>query len=353
MIFHRTAGRRNRVPRRCVSVVSFFVLALLLLFSSQDIRGAEESKKDSTKGPHRTLTYVSAPPGTGHYSMAVGQAQLLSRKGLQVVVQPAPGSLVIPDLVASKEVDLAIGSSPTVYWAYEGKEEFKKPYKFIRLLMVGSDLIFSIVTRSETGIKTIPDLKGKRLTGEYPTARFQTVLTELELQAYGLSRKDVIMRKAEFSNTALDDLASKRTDAVQVAIIGPRFQELATKVKKIVVLPVDEDKVNLIKKTFPMVMPGRTQAGLPVDAGVPGIAVPALLYAGETLTDETAYFIVKTLLENQKELIPVYREFIDWTPQKAVRNLGMPYHPGAIRYYREKGLWTADMEKMQQALLGR
>ena len=353
MIVHRITGTRNRMRGRGMSVVITFFLALLFALSLQDARGAEENKKDSTKGSHHALTYVSAPPGTAHYSIAVGQAQLLSKKGFQVVVQPAPGSLVIPDLVASREADLGIGMSPTVYWAYEGKEEFKKPYKFIRLLMVGSDSIFSIVTRSETGIKTIPDLKGKRLTGDYPTSRFQTLLTELELQAYGLSKKDVIMRKAEFSNQGLDDLASRRTDAVQVAIVGPRFQDLATKVKKIVVLPVDEDKLNQIKKAFPMVLAGRTKAGLPVDVGVPGIAVPCVLYATETFSDETAYFIVKTLLENQKDLIPVYREFVDWTPQRAVTNLRMPYHPGAIRYYREKGLWTAEMEKMQQALLGK
>ena len=66
-----------------------------------------------------------------------------------------------------------------------------------------------------------------------------------------------------------------------------------------------------------------------------------------------AYLIVKTLLENQKELIAVHRDFEEWSAERAVKNLGMPYHPGAVRYYKEKKVWTPEMEQLQQSLAGK
>jgi len=83
------------------------------------------------------------------------------------------------------------------------------------------------------------------------------------------------------------------------------------------------------------------------------VGVPTVLYVRDDMNEETAHFIVKTLMENQQALIQAYREFVDWPPEKAVRDLGIPFHSGAIKCYREKGLWTSDMEKVQQRLLGK
>ena len=58
-------------------------------------------------------------------------------------------------------------------------------------------------------------------------------------------------------------------------------------------------------------------------------------------------------MENYQEMIPAFGDFRQWTPDRAVRFLGMPFHPGAIKYYRERGLWTPDMEKKQEELLAR
>ena len=339
-----------------------FVAWLLFAFAVSVHDGLAQPRpqaKDSSsqaagaKGLPSSIVFITTAMGTGQYSMGVAQGQLLTKKGLRTFNQPVGSPLAIPGLLSSKQADIALNNSATVYWAYRGEEEFKSPHKSIRLLMTGGDVAYSVITRGDTGIKSMADLKGKRLTGNYPTSRFQTLLTQLELQAYGYGPNDVTVLKAEFSNTALDDLAAKRTDAVQVGIIGPRFQELGTKVDKIVVLPITPDKVASFKKVIPVVFPMGTPAGLPLEAGVPAIGVPTVLYVRDDMNEESAYFIVKTLMENQEALIQAYREFIDWPAEKAVRHLAMPYHPGAIKYYKEKGLWTTESEKAQQELLGK
>lgn len=341
-----------KADRRNTYAIFLLVLGVLVFIFSPH-HGFAQQRPPDAKGLPPSIIFITTAMGTGQYSMGIAQGQLLTKKGLKTFNQPVASPLAIAGLLSAKQADLALNNSGTVYWAYKGMEEFKAPHKSLRLLMTGGDLPYGIVTRSETGIKSMADLKGKRLTGNYPTSRFQTLLTQLELQAYGYGPNDVTILKAEFSNTALEDLAARRTDAVQVAVMGPRFQELATKVDKIVVLPITADKVAQFKKTLPVVLPMVTPTGLPVEAGVPTVGVPTVLYVRDDMNEETAHFIVKTLMENQQALIQAYREFVDWPPEKAVRDLGIPFHAGAIKCYREKGLWTSDMEKVQQRLLGK
>ena len=341
---------KTKIHRRGKDIILFLALGLFALTLSPRY-GFPQKAPSGTKGLPSSIIFITTAMGTGQYSMGIAQGQLLTKNGLRAFNQPVGSPLAIPGLLGSKQADIALNNSGTVYWAYRGEEEFKSPHKSIRLLMTGGDVPYSVITRGDTGIKSMADLKGKRLTGNYPTSRFQTLLTQLELQAYGYGPNDVTILKAEFSNNALDDLAARRTDAVQVAVIGPRFQELATKVDKIVVLPITPDKVALIKKAIPVVFPMVTSTGLPLEAGIPTVGVPTVLYVRDDMNDDTAYFIVKTLMENQQALIQTYREFIDWPLEKAVRNLAIPYHAGAMRYYTEKGLWTSEMEKAQQELL--
>jgi hypothetical protein len=88
-----------------------------------------------------------------------------------------------------------------------------------------------------------------------------------------------------------------------------------------------------------------------VQGGIPVVGVPNALWGHEKMSDDTAYFIVKTLIENYDNLQSYHKEFKDWSLSMAVRNVLMPYHPGAIKYYREKGVWTKEMDDLQRDLL--
>ena len=331
------------------SLVAAFVLTNFLVLGAN----VPEAKAQGPK-QQRYLNYVTLPSGTTHYSIAVVHGKTISDKtDLKVMVQPANGPMAIPGLMGSKQADLAVGNSLTVYWAYNGLVDFKEQHRFARILQSGNDLIFGIITHKGTGITSIPDLKGRKFTYNYPTSAFLKRLAELEMQAYGLSPKDVTTMKAEFNTKALQDLADKRTEAVAGSIQGTMMQELATRVDT-VVLPFDASKIEVISREMPPAHPAVTSTGTPkVPAGIPVIAIPNVLWAHKDLDDDTAYQVVKVLVENYKEMIPAFGDFRQWTPERAVRFLGMPFHPGAIRYYREKGVWTAEMEKQQQALLAK
>ena len=78
-------------------------------------------------------------------------------------MQPANGPMAIPGLIGTKQADIAIGNSLTVYWAYNGLVDFKERHRFVRVLQSGNDLLFGITTYKGTGIKSISDLKGRDL----------------------------------------------------------------------------------------------------------------------------------------------------------------------------------------------
>jgi TRAP-type uncharacterized transport system substrate-binding protein len=76
------------------------------------------------------------------------------------------------------------------------------------------------------------------------------------------------------------------------------------------------------------------------------------LVSSEKLSNETAYAIIKTLWEYDKELAPIHVRLKDWTRNRYVTTKAtIPYHPGAIKFYKEIGAWGAEMDNLQQQLL--
>lgn len=298
-----------------------------------------------------TINLLTTPIGMANYVISVSQGQLISRKtGIQVIVQPTQGALVMPNLLDSGDGQLATLTSIWSHWAYSGTGEYKKPFKFIRVLQAGNDTYFSLVTKQETGIKTIADLKGKRVTIDI-ISLLPKILMEVELQAYGLNpAKDITVLKAEDTPTALRDLLQGRTDVVCCSLGGSKMAEYATKMKMLV-LPFGADKASFLQKELPAMSLAMTPNNLSgVAPGIPVAATPMLLVGRADIADDLAYQMVKALIDNYQELKTINPVMAEWKPEIAVRELPIPYHSGAIRLYKEKGLWSSKMDQLQQKL---
>jgi uncharacterized protein len=201
-------------------------------------------------------------------------------------------------------------------------------------------------------MQKIDELRGKRVTSDFPAAKLLTTIGFLELQAYGLDpQKDVKLLKAEFTPVAINNLMEKRTDAVLGSLSGSKMAEAESKAG-LRVLPFEESKVPFLRQRLPALYATKAPSGMPgVTPGLPVVATANVTFVSKEMDDETAYTIIKVLLDNYKELLPIHNDFGGWTPDRAVRDLGMPYHSGAIRYYKEKGLWSNEMDQRQMKLL--
>jgi uncharacterized protein len=332
---------KSKLPSRVTMVVMALLWTLGIAFSGH-------------AAPAQTsINFITNPAGMGNYTVSVAQAQLISRKtSLQVIVQPTQGPKVIPYVLESGEGQVAILSLNNTAWAYAGTGEYKKPYKFLRVLQSGNDNYQGIIVKEKSGIKTITDLKRKRIS--YPVTSLLTQLVmETELAAYGLNAaKDITALKTEDNAASVKDLEQGRTDAAACGLGGSKMAELATK-SKILVLPFDPSKIAIVQKAvavFPAITPNNLSG---VEPGSKVVSTPNLFIGRADVSDEVAYQMVKTLIENYNELKAVNPVLADWTPEVAVRELPVPYHPGAIKYYKEKGLWSAKMDRLQQELLGK
>ena len=337
--------------------LSFLVLVSTPSLSQQKSSGQEEgqtSRQAAGSKERISLSYVTNAVGSGLFTISVGQAQVISRKtNIDLKAQPTAGALVPPRIVFAKEALLGITSAKILGDAYAGTGEYSgKKHTTIRALQAGQVTLFGIVANESAGIKTIPDLKGKRVTWNILTSDIARNVAFLEMKAYGIDGfKDVKMLKAESTSKGIQDLALGRTDAVGCSLGGAKLEELATSSAKAIALPFDSARIDVIQWEMPAVFSAVSKKAGPIPAGIPVVGTPEVFFAHRELDEEIAYRLVKVLLESQEELKLIHRDFAQWTEHNAVRKLPVPYHPGAIRYYKERGIWSPQLDQLQTELL--
>jgi TRAP transporter TAXI family solute receptor len=321
------------------------ILILCLCLLSASFAGAASDKKKVS------LVYVATPPGTAIYTIAIAQSQVLSRyTNLEVSVQPALGSQAMPGLLASGDANVANVGICTI-WEFTKGINIDKPYPTLRVLQGGHEVMFGFITREDSPIKSIPDLKGHKVTADFPTFRMLGALGIWAMQAYGVNPSTVKILKAENSTQGCKDLEEGRTEVALSSIEGPMIRELVAKTK-IRVLPFGVDKMSFVSAKNPGLFLVPTPAGLTgIGPGIPVISSPSTLHTTADLPEDVAYLMVKTLLEKYAELSQASPYLQQYSPDRAVRKMPVLYHPGAVRYYKEKGLWSKEMDELQARLL--
>lgn len=338
----------------CLGMSLLVLMPTLSLSQQKSLTRDEGPTSRQAAGTRISLSYTTNAVGSGLYTISVGQAQVVSRKtNIDLKAQPTAGALVPPRIVFAKEALIGITSSKILGDAYGGTGEYSgKKHNTIRVLQAGQVTLFGIVANESAGIKTISDLKGKRVTWNILTSDIARNVAFLEMKAYGLDGfKDVKMLKAESTSKGIEDLAQGRTDAVGCSLGGAKLQELATSRAKAIALPFDPAKIALIQRDIPAVFAAFSKKVGPIPDGIPVVGTPEVFFAHQELDEELAYRLVKVLLESQEELKLIHRDFAEWGEHNAVRKLSVPYHPGAIRYYKERGLWSPQLDQMQAELL--
>lgn len=307
---------------------------------------SKQTSKAASQSPVK-LNFLTLAGGTPQYALALGTSSLASEKtNLQITVQSGPGAVNIVKAVGADEAQLGSAIAATAYWGYKGGPGYDKPMPNIRVLISGSSLYHDVISTKSAGIKSIADLKGKRFTYIMPTSSYNTELGKLLLQAHGMTPDDVKPMKAEFFDAALKDLQSGRTDAVISSVGSAQVTEAGTS-KELVYLPISKETIKELQKSMPFVYSYITPDNPPLPdtpGGLPVIGSPMLIIASDNLPEDVAYQFVKANMENSAELKKKVPVLSGWSTKDSVINTGIPYHPGAIKYYKEAGLWKSEAE---------
>ncbi len=276
-----------------------------------------------------------------YYPMGVALSKIFSQRipGARPSVQATKASVENLVLLQSGKGEIAFTLGDSLAFAWAGDEEagFKGKLDRLRGLCAIYPNFIQIVASKESGIKTLADLKGKRLSVGAPKSG-----TELNARAIlsgaGLSYKD--LGKVEYLPFAesVDLIKNRQLDAtlqsagLGVAAIRDLAASLEINVVEVPAALVDKIGAPYVKA----IIPANTYTGQTQD--VQAAAVVNYLVTRSNLSDELAYQMVKGVFESRDELVAAHQAARDIQLEKALEGMPVPVHPGAQRYFREKGI---------------
>lgn len=277
-----------------------------------------------------------------YYPMGVALSQIYNKSipDAKSTAQVTKASAENMNLIQAGRGELAFALADTVSDAYTGNAEagFKAPLKKLRGMTATYNNYIQIVANADSGIKTLADLKGKRIS--VGAARSGTELNaRAVLKAAGLTYAD--FAKVEYLpfGESVELMKNRQLDVtLQSAGLGvSSIRDLATSVK-IVVVPIPQDVVAKINNPAyqPAMIPASTYEGMAADT--PTVAVPNFLITSETVPDDLVYQMTKTFYEQLDTLKAAHNAAKTIQLANALKGMPVPVHPGAERYYKEVGL---------------
>lgn len=287
-----------------------------------------------------------ATGGTGgvYYPLGGGLAALMSKylPGVEATAEVTTASVDNMKLLHANKVAVAFTLPDSAWDAYQGHLKGLNEKVAVRSLAALYSNFMHIVTLDGTGIKSVADLKGKRVSTGAPGSG-----TEIKglrvLEAYGISPKDLKSQDRLGAGESAGALKDRKIDAFIWDGGLPTASVLdlgATPGIKIHLIPHGDAVAKMVAKYGPLyfvgTIPKGTYGGMETD--VPVAAATDLLSVHERMDESLAYQITKLLHERTPELAAVHQAATEITLRGAVVGSPIPFHPGALRYYKEKGV---------------
>lgn len=335
----------------------FQLLTALLLLIAASLSQAAEAQFP------KTIAWSAYPTGTGGYSQAVAIGNILQRQystNLRVI----PGRNDVSRLATLRagRVHFSAGGSESVY-AQEGILNFASkiwgPQPVRALLSNYSDACsFSFATAADADIFTVADMKGKRMTFVQGAPSLNNATAAL-LSYANLTWDDVIPVEVGGYNASIDAVLNNRADAAGGACNSPPFLRIEASPRGLrwpEFPPDDAEAVARVRARLPWYVPHVAMEGPAI--GPEGIEVFSSAYpflVGLDSSDETlVYSMVKVMVEHFDQYKNNAPGANGWAlDRQKFDQAFVPYHPGAIRYFREIGIWTEEAEALNQANLFR
>ncbi len=277
-----------------------------------------------------------------YYPLGVALSQIYGKAipNVKSTAQVTKASAENLNLLQAGRGELAFTLGDALSDAWKGDEEagFKTPLKKLRGLSATYNNYIQIVASADSGIKTLADLKGKRVS--VGAAKSGTELNARAIfKAAGLSYKD--LSKVEYLpfGESVELIKNRQLDAtLQSAGLGvASIRDLATSVK-IVVVAIPADVVAKVGDPAyqPAVIPANTYEGQTADVAT--AAIPNFLVTQADVSNDLAYQMAKALYENLDTLYAAHNAAKAIKRENAVKGMPVPLHPGAERYYKEVGV---------------
>lgn len=287
--------------------------------------------------------YILASGGTSgtYYPFGGAMGQLINKyvDGANVTTQATGASKENIRLIASGEADLAIVQNDVLAYAEQGIEIFDgEKVTGVNTVATLYPEIVQIVVAADSPIKTVADLKGKRVSVGDAGSGVEANAKQI-LNAYGISFDDITKENLSFKDSG-DALKNGQLDAYFVTAGVPNTSIVDVMVQKAVrLLPVDGAEAEKLMADYSFYTPFTvTKDTYKTDSDITTLAVKATLVASDKLSEQEVYDICKALFEHLDEFGEAHAKGKEVTLEDAVKGISATQHPGAVKYFTEKGV---------------
>ncbi len=314
------------------SRLSIFSVLLVLVISV--VAGCGDSASEK-----KFLNIATGGTAGTYYPIGGAMAEILNNniEGMNASAQSTGATVANINMLQEGSVDLAIVQNDIAYYAANGIEMFKdKKIDNLRGIASLYPETCQVITLDASGIKSIADLKGKRVAvgamGSGAEANARQIL-----EAYGITYDDIDEQFLSFSEAA-SALKDGNVDAAFLTAGYPTaaVQDIASQ-NPIRVLPVEDDKADALIAKYPfytkVVIPAGTYAGF--DEDVPAMSVMAMLICTDKIDEQMGYDITKALFSNLDRIKAAHAVGKFITKESVMEGMPITMNAGAEKYFKE------------------
>ena len=329
----------SRAPAFLFVVVAVVLVALPAL-------GFDPREFARRHGGTTRLSIATGNTGGVYYPYGGAIARIISQSlpRVDATAEVTAASVDNLKLLQQGKADIAFTFGDTLDDALRGRGAFTKSPVRARTLAVLYPSYTQIATLEGKNINRLTDLRGRVVSTGSPGSGTEVMALRL-LEVVGLDADKDLHRQGLSVNASVDALKDGKIDAFfwTGGIPTASLLDLASTIGIQPKLLPNDDLVPALQAAyepslyFRLVVPGGTYPGLTSDVAVVGVA--NLLVVDERMSDDLAYDLTRVLFEKQRDLAAVHPEGANLALETAIEGSPAPYHPGAIRYYRERAVW--------------
>lgn len=322
-----------------------FQKLLLVSVASAFLAGCTPDSSPEGSGKKQFLSVGTAPPGGAFFVVGGAIAEVLNAHSdganWVVTAEATMGTQENIRRLAKNELDLAMANAAISYFAVRGGRDWETPQS-VRAVMTLAPNVAFFITPASSGVKTIADLKGKRVVIGPPGAGFEHFVEPI-LEAHGVKLSDLTPLYG--TQPAAVDMLSDGSAAA--AFLGGAIPTAsitqACASGDIFFVPFDEAARQKLIEDYAFFHPALVKAGTyrGQDEDYPCLNVGSMhLITAANKDEEMVYQLTKAIYENREEVTAKHPAGKAINPKNAARTVGTDFHPGAIRFYKEIGIWS-------------
>lgn len=294
----------------------------------------------------QTVSIITTPAGSFSNSAGSAIAKVVVEKTkLRMIVQAQATTGFEEVEGGTVEFNVSNSFDATFFTTGTGEYAGRGPRQNIRHVAALIPYRVAMHVRGDSDIRTIADLRGKRVSSAFNAQKTIARIIEAHLANGGLTYKDVVAVPAPNVVRAAEDFTSGKVDVLFFALGSAAIKQASASVGGLRVLEINAAPEAV--RRVQAVLPGAYVLQVKPQPSLDGITKPTNLVAFDMVMnssvkvpDEIVYQVVKAVYENKKGLVATFRPFALLSPEKMAKpSEGVPFHLGAVKFFKEVGLW--------------